>query len=70
MEDQIEKQKDRCVTLREQLGHLYQRLGKVSDADHCRAYKNGSEHIDASVIRQVNDFAVIERLASIDFCSA
>ena len=62
MEDQIEKQRDRFVSLREQLGHLYERLGKVSDADHCRAYKTGGELIDASVIRQVTESTVIERL--------
>ncbi|UJR07856.1 hypothetical protein I4U23_012139 [Adineta vaga] len=53
LEHQIEIQKTRFFTLHKQLEHLYQRLEKDPNKDYCLAYKNGSEHINAFVIKQL-----------------
>jgi hypothetical protein len=51
LESQIEIQKSRFIQLHNQLGRLYEHLGK----DHCLAYKNGNENINAFVIKQVRE---------------
>jgi hypothetical protein len=53
LESQIEAQKARFLVLHNQLGHLYERLGKDSNKDYCLAYKTGNENINAFVIKQV-----------------
>ena len=54
LENQIEAQKIRFDILRNQLGHLYERLGKDPEKDYCLIYKNGNENINAFLIKQVN----------------
>jgi hypothetical protein len=53
LENRIEIQKAHFLTLHNQLGHLYERLGKDPVKDYCLAYKTGSENINAFVIKQV-----------------
>jgi hypothetical protein len=54
LENQIEVQRTRFFALHNQLGHLYERLGKNPEKDYCLAYKTGSENITAFVVKQVN----------------
>jgi hypothetical protein len=53
LENQIEVQRTRFFALHNQLGHLYERLGKNPEKDYCLAYKTGSENITAFVVKQV-----------------
>ncbi|CAF2666978.1 unnamed protein product [Rotaria sp. Silwood2] len=53
LEIQIEAQKARFFLLHNQLGHLYERLGKDPKKDYCLIYKTGSENITKFVIKQL-----------------
>jgi hypothetical protein len=53
LENQIEVQRTRFFALHNQLGHLYERLGKNPESDYCLAYKTGSENITAFAVKQV-----------------
>ncbi|CAF0869418.1 unnamed protein product [Rotaria sordida] len=53
LESQIEAQKAHFSVLHNQLGHLYERLGKDPEKDYCLIYKTGSENINTFVIKQL-----------------